>query len=984
MPMPIEPLQMNVTAGAEHESATALPSPRSRILASVFHYRALIYFCTFLSGAVGLIFQIAWQRYLSFLVGSEARSISLVVAVFLLGLAAGYRFWGNITERQWSRMKILKAVGFIELGIAAYGLIFPQYFALIKLLTYSGPDWLVFDLLMTGLLLIPPTFLMGASIPLLTSAVPTEAAEVNYCHSRIYGINTLGAFVGAMVAGFYLVPVHGLRMSLVIGSVISAAVGLVYLLNRLEGTAHKAEDIPRIPNRFGPSGIYLFVFVTGAVSISLEVIFTRLVGLSIGSGYFVFPIVVGVVILGLAIGSLSLRRVGITAARVPFEITKLSVILALLYLTVPYWPYWLSHVRVSLVTMPSNYGVFLALVVLFVSAIILPVVIPMGRLLPMGYALIDKTRDDYGKLCGRVYCMNTLGTVAGAVGIGYLLFLWLDMPAIFRVNIALLLVLAALLRVRSGRRISAAVSAAAAIGAISLLPGWDRTLHCTGLFRHDTVQQYHFKGLFYMPRHDELEVLYLRDDPTMTVSAYNVTPFIQALGRKVESRSIAVNAKSDGNTIGDYSNMVLAGVIPYLYSSREHGLKTAVVGLGTGMTAGALAAGDDVDSVTVLEISPAVAEALHFFDQSNFGLSKNPKARIIQTDAFRFFARTGGKFDVIASEPSNPWVVGVENLFTPEFYQLVTKSLNDDGVFFQWIQMYENNQEILTAIVRNLVDEFQYVSMFAISAQDIGILASHAPLDRPHVQRRMAEPGMRTALAPMGIDDPALFSLMEMQQTRQLQEIGLSTTRPRHSVEFPWIGHAAGLSRFLREVVELDENKLSEYLGRGLPFTVQRRADFARWMGEHADPGRLDAWCKPAPERHSAAYICAIVQPLINEYRLVKQPTNAANCYEKLAAYGSLRDQGFIDQDLPMLEEAHTLLGAGANTMSHDQMQQVAGLLATQYAFEWEWATAAKLLQEFQERAVLTPSQIDTLRQKIAEHLARSRRWLERATAFEQ
>jgi len=389
--------------------------------------------------------------------------------------------------------------------------------------------------------------------------------------------------------------------------------------------------------------------------------------------------------------------------------------------------------------------------------------------------------------------------------------------------------------------------------------------------------------------------------------------------------------------------------------------------------------------VTVLEISPGVAEALHHFDQSNFGLSKNPKAKIVQTDAFRFFARTGGKFDIIASEPSNPWVVGVENLFTPEFYQLVTQSLNDDGVFFQWIQMYENNQEILTAIVRNLVEEFPYVSMFAISAQDIGILASHAPLNRPHIQRRLAQPSMRTALAPMGIDDPALFSLLETHQTVQLRQIGLSSTRPQHSVEFPWIGHAAGLSRFLRETVEVDESKISEYLGRRLPFASERRADFARWIGQRVgSETALDAWCKPSADRHSAAFVCAIVQSLVNEYRLVKQPTTAANCYEKMAAYGSLRDQGFIEQDLPMLDEIHKMLIDRSSAIPHDQLQQSAGLLAMQYAFEWEWATAAKLLQEYQGLAILSATDINGLREKIAEHLARSRRWLEQAAAAEQ
>ncbi len=315
-------------------------------------YRGVIYLGTFLSGAVALVFQVAWQRYLAFLVGSEARSISLVVAVFLFGLAAGYRFWGDRSRRLRSRAAQLKTVGFVELGIAAWGLAFPSLFALVKRLAHGGPDWLALDLLWCALLLLVPTFLMGASIPLLTAAVPLDAGEVNYCHTRIYGINTLGAFLGALAAGLWLVPAYGLAMTLILGAILEAAVGLVFVMNPLRGMAlqgmgHQAADIPRIPNTFGAAGIYMFVFTTGAVSVGLEVIFTRVMALTIGPGHYVFPIVVGVVILGLAIGSLSLRPAGLTAARVQRELVKVAAILAVVYLTVPYWPYWVSHAHVN-------------------------------------------------------------------------------------------------------------------------------------------------------------------------------------------------------------------------------------------------------------------------------------------------------------------------------------------------------------------------------------------------------------------------------------------------------------------------------------------------------------------------------------------------------------------------------------------------------------------------------------------------------------
>src|SRR5690606_30162435 len=139
-------------------------------------------------------------------------------------------------------------------------------------------------------------------------------------------------------------------------------------------------------------------------------------------------------------------------------------------------------------------------------------------------------------------------------------------------------------------------------------------------------------------------------------------------------------------------------------------------------------------------ISSGVIEAAPLFDEGNFNLSQNPKSRLIEIDAFRYLARTEERFDIIASEPSNPWVVGVENLFTPEYYRLVSRVLDEDGVFFQWIQIYEIDNPIFAAIVDNLVEEFPHVRMYIIGRNDIGIVASHRSLDAPHMERRLQEP----------------------------------------------------------------------------------------------------------------------------------------------------------------------------------------------------------------------------------------------------
>lgn len=934
--------------------------------------RTLFYAAILASGAVALTFQIVWQKYLSFLVGSEARSISLVVAVFLFGLATGYRYWGNLTERNLSRRTILKIVGYIELGIALYALLFPAWFSIVRSAAYAIPDSiavemalsaLLVDLTLTGLLLFLPTFLMGASIPLLTSALPASMEEVNYCHSRIYGINTLGAFAGTFIGGFFLLPTFGLPISLALGALVNMLVGLVFVANRLEGPAHRAEETPSIPNNFGTGGIYLFVFTTGAVSIAYEILFIRILGLSIGSGHYIFPIVVGVVILGLAIGSLSLRRGSVTAPRVMRELVRLGILLAILYFTVPYWPYWFSHVRISLATIPSNYGVFLLLIIIIVSAFLLPIIIPMGRLLPIGYSLIDKNSRDYGKVCGRIYFMNTMGTVVGAVVIAHMLFHFFDLETIFKLNLALVFIVAGFLYFRHGSR-PGLITCCVLAAAVFLLPQWNRQHHYIGLFRINEMRPgIHFQGVFNLPQRLERDsILFFRDDPNVTVTVSNADVNHRAGGDRPPFRgwSIMVNGKSDGNTVADYSNMVLSGLLPYLYAHGQRDLKGVVIGLGTGMTTGAMAGAEDIASVTTLEISPGVIQALPYFDEGNFRASKNPKSRLIEIDAFRYFSRTNERFDVIASEPSNPWVVGVENLFTPEYYQLVTRVMNEGAVFFQWIQVYEINDAVFSAIVQNVTDEFPYVVLYVIGASDVGIVASHSPLTAPHMDRRLQQAFVKQALDPMGLDSRHPLLMLEAYGTEQLKAIGKTNTRGRHDLETPWLGHASGRARFLGLGVNLGSILPAE-LGRHQEWSADRKTRLERWLAENPS---LDRWCDRYSPRHSVAFICELLQPLVSNFGALREPMSISTLAEQLNAYGSLRDHGLVERDIELLDRALAFMKE-TELQSRPSLRDAAIRLVREYSSERLWTVAVSAAETLRDHGCITHSDYDQLIQHI-------------------
>jgi hypothetical protein len=361
--------------------------------------------------------------------------------------------------------------------------------------------------------------------------------------------------------------------------------------------------------------------------------------------------------------------------------------------------------------------------------------------------------------------------------------------------------------------------------------------------------------------------------------------------------------------------MVLTGIQPYLHAPRDRHLDVAVVGLGTGLTSGAASLCADVRSVTTIEISPGVIEAARFASDAAFGLFDNPSASIAPTDAFRFFARTRQKFDIIISEPSNVWVVGVENLFTPEYYQLVKRALADDGVLFQWFQIYEMDAEIVGAIALNVLDAFPYAMLMSVGTGDVGILASRQPITRGHVERRMAEAGVRQALAPIGFNDPALLSMMTIYPSQHLATMAYGEARRRHSVETPWIGPAAGRFRFLRTTARFGGPVMDD-IGRHIPVPAERLADFQAFMQRHAD--ELGFWCNADETRFAANAVCARVQPLAEQQRLLRQPMTLANMESQITAYGALREQGYIEADLGMLARAAEIIRHAATQAGVD------------------------------------------------------------------
>ena len=866
---------------------------------SLFSYKNLVYGATFLTGFAALCGQVVWQKYLAILVGSEARSMSLVIAVFLLGLASGYYFFGKLTEkRQWPRFRLLKIYGYIEWATAIYLFSFHLYYQSLESFSFNSPAILVMDILIAFLALFFPTFLMGASIPLLTTTLPDQPEEINSIHSRIYGWNTLGAFLGTLVAGFYLVPSFGFSLTLIIAGGINFFAALVFVGNRLEGETREKEDVPQTPSALSNRFYMVFVFLTGAVVISLEILFVRLLNVSIGAGVYNFPLVLSLFVGGLGLGSLLLPE-RVSSGYFIRQIFFSAVFLTIAYMTGPFWSIWFNHMRVALTTIPFNWYVFKVEIWLFLFLFIFPIAFFMGRLLPLSYYFLKKGREDYGTLCGYLYFFNTLGTVFGAVVIGYLAFYFFDLDNLFKINLAILILLFGVICFWERRRLLSVFAVMCLIG-LAVLPQWDREGHITGYFRQRVLTHWHFKNIFYLPKISKASTIFFDDGPNTTVSVLtyssekdikNIREIQKFAPEVVNTYSVFVNGKSDGHSINDFSTVVLLSSLGYLFLPEKPDLSSAVIGLGTGISAGVLGKLEDMKEVTVLEISPSVIAGLNSI-RTNFDFSFNPKVKIIERDAFRYFSKTKKKFDFILSEPSNPWVIGIENLFAREFYQLANKKLNKGGVLAQWLHTYSMDSEVFRMVCHTIRQEFKYVEVYLIGNRDVVILASQTPFYFGETLRKRFS---NSVLAPLhrsfGLFEPEDLYLIRILDSNRFSKT-LFQKWGIHSLTEPRLTYKADKAFFLG-------TQMSDIFSGFLPLPSEVEVFRIQMFGKYLK-------MKEEIENHCFKklgfnFFCLYMKRKFNEYELYRDKKQAL--FHRFDAYMALRNLGLIGYDKPFIKE---------------------------------------------------------------------------------
>ena len=740
---------------------------------------------TIFTGFTGLVYEVAWQKYLAMLLGSHAEATAAVLGIFLGGLSVGYALFGWLTRRVVERAqasgrppRLLYIYALVESGIGLYALAFPWIFSLVQKLSLLGPTGsetgFAFDIGLTVLLLGPPTVLMGGTIPILTLALPRDLDHATQVHAWIYGLNTAGAFAGALAGGFVLIPVFGLDPVLfAMGCVNLIAAAAFTQLDRYHG--QPAEELAHSPvdQTVPMMGAWASVaLLAGFAMMSLQTILNRIGGLAFGSSQFTFAMVVAVFVLCIALGSLAVSVFG----RIPRGFIMgsqwlLVFLLFPLYILMADAPYWAHVIRV--IFRPIAYAFYVYQAAIFI-ALLLVFLIPIGlsgALLPLLFHELRREVRDLGSVAGRLYAWNTIGSLLGALIGGYVLLIWLDLHEVYRIAMGALAVGASILTFLLLRPVSRLVPVfmlLPTLGAIWLLPAWPHDQLASGLFRARDPGRNTFAGpreLF--DRRRRGKIIFYQDGPTSSVAVmeYEDEPM---------SRSIIVNGKPDGSLVGDYPTMALSALIPALMAESIE--RAFVIGWGTGVTSGELAALDGTKSVQVAEISRAVIASAPLFDVGNLAASKSPKIEIIRGDAYRTLLRSDQKFDLIVSEPSNPWVTGVEMLYSREFLQAAREHLAPGGVYAQWFHVYESDVEVVSLVLRTYADVFPHVSVWFALGSDlllIGFDQQQRALDVDALARRFAQPDFTAGFGRVGIESFAGFLAHELVPLGTLHAVEL-------------------------------------------------------------------------------------------------------------------------------------------------------------------------------------------------------------------
>ncbi len=769
------------------------------------------------SGFAGLVYQAIWSHYLGLVLGHAAYAQTLVLAIFMGGMALGA--W-LVSARGGRWTGLIKAYAIVELLIGLTALVFhPMFVGYLSLsqetvLPALGGETSIrlWQWGTAALMIAPQSIMLGMTFPLMSGGYLRVApGQDGQILGGLYFTNSIGAAAGALVATFLLLPWIGMPGAILVAGIINVLVGLLAwrVSLRAEAIGPMPDAVPAIVAPEEPatavdrgslgrlSMLMLFgAGITGASSFVYEIGWIRMLNQALGTTVHSFELMLSAFILGLAFGGLWVRKRSarivdpVNAAGLAQVLMGLAALISLpLFANSFAWVGWLMEM---LPRTDGGYDLYslgsasIALLIMFPAAFF------AGMTLPL-FTMILLRRGAGERSIGRIYAANTLGAIAGVMLVVHVLIpmvglrLAVTIAALADILLGLVLLRAFAAEFRP-RWYFGALAATLLVTAGSLLMGNpDPRALASGVFRHGHAEL-----------DSSVRVRYLRDGKTATVSYFEDASGVGVIATNGKPDA-SIQLRPGGEPTDDEYTMVMAATLPL--AMHPDPKRIAIIGWGSGLSTHTMLGSAHPEVVDTIEIEPAMVQGARLYgDHVSRGYS-DPRSNLRLDDARTFFSSGGKRYDVIVSEPSNPWVSGVSSLFTREFYRFLSAHLEEDGVLVQWMQTYELNDPLFYSMVAALIEEYPHVQAYLTNTADVIFIASHKPIPRFDAGR-LRDPALLSGLERLGLTKAEEHDVRRFADRGVLAALVELFDAPVHTDYLPSVALNAPRSRFKGESVQ--------------------------------------------------------------------------------------------------------------------------------------------------------------------------------------
>ncbi len=764
-----------------------------------------------MSGFAGLIYESVWTHYLKLFLGHAAYAQVLVLAIFMGGLAIGSwlasRYGKNIRH-------LLLAYALMEALIGILGLVFHQVFTNLVALSYdsiipgldSSSSIIIFKWTLSAALILPQSILLGTTFPLMTAGIIRRFPKLTgFSLATLYFANSIGAAIGILVSGFILIEHFGLPGTIATAGILNFLVAFAIWLLVGDQADPKPNRITLKPTKnLSPVQLSILIaaFITGAASFLYEVAWIRMLSLVLGSSTHAFELMLGAFILGLALGGLIIR------SRID-RITRPVLVLGLIQigmgcmalLTLSFYDQTFSIMQFivhGVAKSEAGYQLFNLFSNGIALVIMLPTTILAGMTLPLmtNYLFIKKSGE---KAIGQVYAANTFGAIVGVVlGLGLLMPVFGIKSLIVSGGVADILLGALFLfyaatqsewKWNTKRHITP-VSVVSIFLVFSIFfVQLDPIRMASGVFLQGEIKT-------------TRELIFHADGRAATIDVVQNGVY----------RAIITNGKVDaaiaeGLLSKDEPTMVLSAALPLtMYPQAQ---KVAVIGMGSGLTTHTALGSPNIERIDTIEIEPKMVEGAKFFGERVERAFSDPRSFIHIEDAKAFFTHQSSQYDIIISEPSNPWVSGVSGLFSKEFYQHTSRHLADDGLFVQWLHIYSLDVELISSVMKAISENFGDYAIYALNDSDLAIVATKADTLPPLTSEVFKMSLLKQDLSYIGIHHLDDFRHRKIGSMKSLLPYFDSFPLRANSDYYPVLDLGAVKARFLgKDALELHRMRL--------------------------------------------------------------------------------------------------------------------------------------------------------------------------------